>query len=119
MCGLLLILQGHPARAGGERAAWYETDEWMRSRRHLVAFVAVVGVNVFYILLAVDAGRVPGHGHRLSRGAGPRRAPGARRRGAARDRATFVIHYAFYKLLKVPLPLGRVEGERDLTDVAR
>src|SRR5437763_16956357 len=52
VCGALLIRQGLAARArGGERVQWLELDAWTRLPRKLVAFAAVLGVNVAYIAL--------------------------------------------------------------------
>src|SRR5437667_4554689 len=52
VCGVLLIMNGLRSRTQGrERSHWAELDAWTRSRGRVVAFVAVVGVNVFYILL--------------------------------------------------------------------
>src|SRR5258706_16442108 len=50
VCAVLLIVKGLASRAqGGERARWVEFDAWTRSRRHVVAFFAVIGVNALYI----------------------------------------------------------------------
>jgi putative tricarboxylic transport membrane protein len=52
VCAVVLIVKGLAARAkGGDRARWAELDGWTRSRRHVLAFGAVIGVNLFYILL--------------------------------------------------------------------
>ena len=54
VCGVLLVANGLKSRAqGGERARWAEVDGWTRSRRHVIAFFAVLGVNAFYKLLKV------------------------------------------------------------------
>jgi len=109
VCAVLLIVNGLAARReGGERASWFELDAWTRSPRHLLAFAAVVGVNVLYILFVDKVGFIL--------------------MGTAYLAVLFVvfgtrfwsalvwaialtaaIHYAFYKLLKVPLPWGVLE----------
>ena len=106
VCALLLIAQGIAVRRrDGERAAWLGVEAWMRSPRHLLAFLAVIGVNVFYILLVDRLGFIPTgviylallfavFGVRL------------RNNLALALIVTLGIHYSFYKLLKVPLPWG-------------
>jgi putative tricarboxylic transport membrane protein len=101
-CGLLLIVSGVRNRAA---EPWYETAEWMRSGRHFVAFFAIVAGVAAYILLANAVGFLIV-------------APillwiwfvtlGVRRGMAVVVAlvATIVIWYAFYKLLRVPLPWG-------------
>jgi putative tricarboxylic transport membrane protein len=105
-CALLLIARGLAVRAkAGERAAWVVFDEWVRSPRHLLAFALVLGVNVFYILVVDHLGFIPTaviyltalflvFGVRLGNGL------------VIAVATTLVIHYAFYKLLRVPLPWG-------------
>ena len=46
--GVLLIVSGIRRRA---EQPWYETAEWMRSGRHFIAFAAIVGGVVAYVLL--------------------------------------------------------------------
>jgi putative tricarboxylic transport membrane protein len=109
VCGVGLIMKGIAARRDrGDAAAWVAWDGWTRSRRHVLAFVVVVGVNALYILLADRLGFI---------------VTGVLYLGALfavfRVRArwivplavavTLVIHYAFYKLLHVPLPWGVLE----------
>ena len=106
MCGALLIHSGIRDRAAHP---WHETADWMRSGRHLIAFVAIVGGVAAYVLLANDVGFLIV-------------APillwlwftvlGVRRLWAllVAVAATFVIWYAFYKLLRVPLPWGVLTG---------
>jgi putative tricarboxylic transport membrane protein len=101
-CGVLLIVSGIRNRAA---EPWYETAEWMRSGRHFVAFFAIVGGVAAYVWLADAIGFLIV-------------APvllwiwfvtlGVRRLTAVVVAviATLVIWYAFYKLLRVPLPWG-------------
>jgi putative tricarboxylic transport membrane protein len=102
ICGALLIVSGIRHRA--ERH-WLVPGEWLRSPRHVVAFVAIVGGVAAYILLVDRIGflvvatillvvwfvvlRV--------------RWPVAL---VTAPLATLAIWYAFYKLLRVPLPWG-------------
>jgi putative tricarboxylic transport membrane protein len=105
-CGALLILSGIRNRAA---EPWYETAEWMRSGRHFVAFFAIVGGVAAYVWLANAIGFLIV-------------APillwiwfvtlGVRRWTAVIVAviATLVIWYAFYKMLRVPLPWGVLTG---------
>jgi putative tricarboxylic transport membrane protein len=110
ICGAMLIIKGLAARAqGGERARWVELDRWTGSRRHVAAFVAVIGVNVFYILLVDRLGFiVTGVVYLATLFA----IFGVSRRWVVpiASAVTLGIHYAFYKLLKVPLPWGLLQG---------
>lgn len=102
VCGLLLIVSGIRHRADHP---WHEMADWMRSPRHIIGFFAVVAGLAAYILLAQTVGflivapilllvwfKVLGV-----------------RTGTAiivAVVATIVIWYAFYKILRVPLPWG-------------
>jgi putative tricarboxylic transport membrane protein len=110
VCGVLLIGKGLAARAqGGERAHWVELDRWTRAHRRVVAFLAVIGVNVFYILAVARLGFILTGVVYLGTlftvfGVG---------RKSVLPLAlavTLVIHYGFYKMLKVPLPWGVLQG---------
>jgi putative tricarboxylic transport membrane protein len=110
VCAVLLIVKGVAARAaGGERAHWLELDDWTRSRRHLRAFVAVIGVNVFYILLVDTLGFILTGTVYLAL---LFIVFGVRKKLVVPIAlvVTLVIHYAFYKLLRVPLPWGVLQG---------
>jgi putative tricarboxylic transport membrane protein len=102
ICGALLVISGVRERAG---QPWFEIADWVNSRRHLTAFFAIVGGCIAYILWADDLGflliapllllawflvlRV--------------RLPVA---FIAAIVVSLAIWYAFYKLLRVPLPWG-------------
>ncbi len=102
ICGVLLIVSGIRKR---KEEPWYETAEWMRSGRHAIAFLAIVAGIVAYVLLAERVGFLIV-------------APvllwfwftvlGVRRLTAVVVAivVALVIWYAFYKLLRVPLPWG-------------
>jgi putative tricarboxylic transport membrane protein len=110
VCAVFLIANGVASHAqGGERAHWLALDGWTRSRRQLRAFAAVIGVNVFYILLVDRLGFILTGTVYL----GLLFLVFGVRRKAVLPLALIVtlgIHYAFYKLLKVPLPWGILQG---------
>ena len=101
-CALMLIVNGIRHRA---TEPWIDTGEWMRSRRHIGAFFVTIGAVVAYIVLADKVGFLI---------VGPLvllalfLAYGVRPVTAiiVAIAVTLVIHYAFYKLLRVPLPWG-------------
>ncbi len=103
VCGALLIFKG--ARRGG---AWIAFPDWMQRARSRAAVLAMLGGLVFYILAADLLGfyltaviivalwvRVLGASWRMTVAVGVL--------------APFVIHLAFYKGLRVPLPWGLLE----------
>jgi len=110
VCALLLIARGMAVRrSGGEREQWVALDGWLASPRHVLAFLLVIGVNVFYILLVDKLGFIltgviylgalfAAFGVRL------------RLILPVAIIVTFGIHYSFYKVLKVPLPWGLLQG---------
>jgi putative tricarboxylic transport membrane protein len=110
ICAVLLVVKGLASRReGGERAEWVLLEPWTLHRRYLIAFVVTIGVNFFYILAVETLGFI---------------LTGVAYLGAmflvfgVSKRwilpfaivVTLVIHYAFYKLLKVPLPWGIMQG---------
>jgi putative tricarboxylic transport membrane protein len=106
VCGALLIFSGIRNRA---TQPWYETADWLRSGRHLIGLVAIVGGVAAYVLFANTIGFLIV-------------APillwiwcivlGVDRLRAlmVAVAATAIIWYAFYKLLRVPLPWGVLNG---------
>lgn len=102
ICGVLLIASGLRHRSS---QPWFALDEWTRSRQHVVGFLAVIAAVVFYIVAANALGF-------LIVGVlilfvlfqlfGVRPVTAA----VVAVVATFVIWFAFYKLLRVPLPWG-------------
>ncbi len=108
-CAMLLIASGLAARRrGGEQAPWIANEPWMRSPRHIAALALVVCVNVFYILLVDRLGFIPTAVIYL---AVLFAIFGVRSRWILPLAliVTLVIHYSFYKLLRVPLPWGLLE----------
>lgn len=106
VCALLLIGKGlaHRREAGDEHV-WGRLEPWTRSTRHLTAFLLVIGVNVFYIFASAPLGFIPTCVAYLS---ALFLVFGVRGRWILPIAilVTLGIHYAFYKLLKVPLPWG-------------
>jgi len=103
VCGALLVFQG--SRSG---RAWFSAPQWVHEPRARAAVAAVLGGLVFYILAAGSLGfhlaaiaitalwvRVLGASWRVT-------IPVALL-------APLIIHLAFYKLLRVPLPWGVFE----------
>ena len=86
--GLLLVVRGWRMRAG---QAWLAWDDWVRSPRHVVALAVLLGSIVFYIAAANTLGFLPVA-------------------LLIAVVATLVIHFAFYKLLRVPLPWGLLKN---------
>jgi putative tricarboxylic transport membrane protein len=110
ICAVLLIFNGLRAEApGSARAAWATLAPWTRSRRHVFAFVLTVGVNVFYILLVERLGFIPTGVVYL---AALFAVFGVRPIWILPLALllTLAIHTAFYKMLKVPLPWGVLQG---------
>ena len=110
VCGALLIVKGLAVRAQGpHHARWLTFAPWVGSPRHVLAFFAVVAVNVFYIVLVDRLGFIPTAMIYLAVlfavfGVSPRwNVPIALA-------VTLLIHFSFYKLLKVPLPWGLLSG---------
>lgn len=106
VCALILILRGIAARAKDvDGAPWISPDAWVRSPRQLFAFALVIGANVFYIALVDTLGFIPTGVIYLVALFLVFRVRFANALLIAVV-TTLVIHYAFYKLLKVPLPWG-------------
>jgi putative tricarboxylic transport membrane protein len=110
VCGTLLIVKGLAVRAQQpEHARWLTFAPWVGSRRHVLAFFMVIAVNVFYILLVDTLGFIPTAVIYLAVlfavfGVSPRWNP------PIAIIVTVLIHYSFYKMLKVPLPWGVLTG---------
>jgi putative tricarboxylic transport membrane protein len=103
--GLILIVRGWREYRAEATVPWIRFEPWVHSSRHVAGVLGVIGSVVFYIV-AVDwlgffltSLIILTISFRLF--------------GVALGRsiliaaiATFVIHFAFYKLLRVPLPWG-------------
>jgi putative tricarboxylic transport membrane protein len=105
VCALLLIVSGIRSRP---HTPWFEGLPWMRSSRHASAFAALVLSTIAYILFANSVGFLI----IAPVGLAAMFIAFGVRRGTAVIVAivgTIVIWYAFYKLLRVPLPWGVLE----------
>jgi putative tricarboxylic transport membrane protein len=102
IAGALLVLRGVRERA---RQPWLVWDDWVRSPRHVVALLVLLGGVVFYIAASTWLGFLPTAALILMALFSVLRVPPGRAVLLAVV-ATLVIHFAFYKLLRVPLPWG-------------
>ena len=102
IAGALLVLRGVRERA---RQPWLVWDDWVRSPRHIVALVVLLGSVVFYIAASNWLGFLPTAALILMALFSVLRVPPGRAALLAVV-ATLAIHFAFYKLLRVPLPWG-------------
>jgi putative tricarboxylic transport membrane protein len=103
ICGALLIASGVR-----QRSAWFEVPDWIHSRRARAGIIALLAGLLFYVLAADVLGflitsvvllavwmRLLGASWRVT-------LPVALI-------ATLLMHFSFYKLLRVPLPWGVLE----------
>ena len=110
ICGVLLIGSGLAARTRNvATASWVAFAPWVRSHRQVFAFALTIGVNVLYILLVDSLGFIPTGIVYL---AVLFAAFGVRPVWIVPLAVvlTLAIHTSFYKLLKVPLPWGLLQG---------
>jgi putative tricarboxylic transport membrane protein len=107
VCGAILFVRGLRARsnAAGRDGRWVELPAWMAARRQRLGFVVLVAVNVLYLLAAEPLGFIPTGVIYLTALMWVLRVRLARALPIALV-MTLLIHYAFYKLLRVPLPWG-------------
>jgi len=106
VCGVLLVARGWRQRA---EHAWFAADDWVRSPRHLAALAVLLGSIVFYIVAANTLGFLVCAFAILLSLFLVLRVPQGRAVLIAAI-AVLVVHFAFYKLLRVPLPWGVLEG---------
>lgn len=102
IAGALLVLRGLRERA---RQPWLVWEDWVRSPRHIAALLVLLGSVVFYIAASNWLGFLPTAALILMAMFSVLRVPPGRAVLLAVV-ATLVIHFAFYKLLRVPLPWG-------------
>jgi putative tricarboxylic transport membrane protein len=100
--GVLLVVRGVRTRAAQPWLAW---EDWVRSPRHIAALVVLLGSVVFYIAAVNWLGFLPAAALILLALFWVLRVPTLSAVVIAVI-AAFVIHFAFYKLLRVPLPWG-------------
>ena len=102
VCGVLLMVHGVRHRAAQRWVGW---DPWVRSPRHVAALVLLLGSVLLYILAAEAVGFLPLATLILTTLFIVLRVPPGRAVLIAVI-AALVVHFAFYKLLRVPLPWG-------------
>jgi len=102
VCGALLLFKGWRDR---RVSPWAHFDEWIHSPRHVLAFAVTLLSVVFYILVSEWLGFVLTSVLILLALMWSLRVPTGRSVIVAVI-ATLLIHAAFYKLLRVPLPWG-------------
>ena len=106
VAGVLLLVKGVRERAG---QAWLAWDDWVRSPRHVMALVVLLGSILFYIFASEKLGFLLTAASILLAMflvLRVRPLPAV----VIAVIATLVIHFAFYKLLRVPLPWGVLQG---------
>ena len=106
ICGALLVATGWRQR--GEQP-WVTWDDWLGSPRHVLGFVVLVASIVFYILAADKLGflitaTIVLLALLLVLRVRPLTAV------VVAIVASVLVHFAFYKLLRVPLPWGVLTG---------
>jgi putative tricarboxylic transport membrane protein len=102
IAGVLLVVRGVRERA---QQPWLVWDDWVRSPRHVAALVVLLGSVVFYIAASTWLGFLPTAIVILTALFSVLRMPLWRALPMAVV-AALVVHFAFYKLLRVPLPWG-------------
>jgi len=100
--GLILMVQGWRVRSS---VPWLALDDWVRSPRHVLGFVTLVASVVFYILVSEQLGFLFSATLILTALLYVLRVPLGKSVLIAVI-ASLLIHFAFYKLLRVPLPWG-------------
>ena len=102
VCGIVLMVRGWRQR---QAAPWVMAGDWMRSPRHVAAFVLLVASVLFYIVAAEKLGFLLTATLILTAMFYVLRVPLGKSLLIAVI-ASLVIHFMFYKLLRVPLPWG-------------
>ena len=102
LCGVLLIVQGVRQRG---RAPWFQRGEWTGRPPQLIAFAITVLGLLLYVLASERIGFILTGTLMLAALMFALKVKPAMAIGVAVV-ATLVIHIAFYKGLRVPLPWG-------------
>ena len=105
--GLILVVRGvrERARAGPNAGAWASAPAWTRSTRAVAGFAVLIAVNLLYLLAVDRLGFLLTAFIYLAALMWVLRVRLALVLPVALVMA-LLIHYAFYKLLRVPLPWG-------------
>jgi putative tricarboxylic transport membrane protein len=111
VCGAILLVRGLRARSrGGAGAArWVELPEWFASAPQVLGMAVLVGVNLLYVFAVDRLGFIVTGVIYLAALMWVLRVRLSRALPIAVV-MTLLIHYAFYKLLKVPLPWGVLQS---------
>ena len=112
ICGALLFVGGLRERSradGGAAARWFELPEWFASPPQVVGFAVLVAINLLYLVGVNRLGFIVTGTIYLAALMWALRVPLIRAIPIAVV-MTLLIHYAFYKLLKVPLPWGLLQS---------
>ena len=104
--GSILLWRGWRSRAA---VPWVVLEDWVRSPRHGLAFAVLIASVIFYILVSERLGFLPTSSLILLALFSVLRVPLLRSVAIALV-ATLLIHFAFYKLLRVPLPWGVLQN---------
>jgi putative tricarboxylic transport membrane protein len=102
VCSLLLIRNGWRARAD---SPWFERGQWTRQPQQMIAFAVTVGALVLYVVAAERIGFLIVASVMLTAMMLALRVRAVPALLVALA-ASLVIHAAFYKGLRVPLPWG-------------
>ena len=106
VCGVLLVARGLRERAIRRTpTAWIAWPAWAHAPRQRLGFAVLVAVNLLYLLAVDRLGFVLTGTVYLAALMWVLRVPPVRVVPIALV-LTLLIHYAFYKLLRVPLPWG-------------
>jgi len=100
--GIILLVRGWRMRSS---TPWLVWEDWVRSPRHVLGFALLVTAPVFYMLATERLGFLPTAALILTAMFRVLRVPLGKSVLIAVI-ASLVIHFAFYKLLRVPLPWG-------------
>ena len=100
--GVILMARGWRQRATVPMVRW---DPWIRSPRHVAGFFTVIASVVFYVTVVDQLGFILTSIAILTALFRVFAVPW-RRSIVVATVATVLIHFAFYKLLRVPLPWG-------------
>lgn len=103
--GCVLLVRGWRVRA---TVPWLQMGDWVRSPRHVLALALLIGSVLFYILVSQQLGFLLTAVPILAILFRVLQVPLGRSVLIAVI-ASLVIHFAFYKLMRVPLPWGVLE----------
>jgi putative tricarboxylic transport membrane protein len=100
--GFMLVIKGLRNQTP---TAWFEWEDWIHSPRHILALCVLLASVVFYISFADSLGFFA-TSFIILVALFKALWVGWRRTLIVALLATFLVHFAFYKLLRVPLPWG-------------